>query len=113
MAQPITTRNADGIWVIRAGGAVIAETKQAIELNEANLPPVIYFPRGDIAMAFLEPSDTRSTCPDKGEATYFTIHTKSGEIPDAAWTYETPQADVAGIAGHVAFYSDKVTVEQL
>lgn len=113
MAQPIKITSADGIWVIRAGGAVIAETKSALELAEADYPPVIYFPRGDIAMAFLEPSDTRSTCPDKGEATYFTIHTKSGEIADAAWSYEAPLDGVAQIAGHVAFYSDKVTVEQL
>lgn len=113
MAQPIKITSAGGIWVIRAGGAVIAETKSALELAEANYPAVIYFPRDDIAMAFLEPSQTRTTCADKGEATYFTIHTKSGEIEDAAWSYETPLDDASQIAGHVAFFSDKVTVEQL
>jgi len=113
MAQPITIRNADGLWVIRAGGAVIAETSNALELSEADLPPVIYFPRADVAMAFLEPSQTSTTCPDKGAATYFTIHTKSGEIEDAAWSYEAPLDGVAQIAGHVAFYGNKVTVEQL
>lgn len=113
MAQPITIRPAEGLWVIRAGGAVIAETRAALELSEGEYPAVIYFPRADIAMAFLEPSDTRSTCPDKGTATYFTIHAKSGEIADAAWSYETPNADVAQIAGYIAFFKDKVTVEEL
>jgi len=113
MAQPITIRNADGIWVIRAGGAVIGETKTALELVEGHHAPVIYFPRGDVAMAFLDPSDTQTTCADKGSATHFTLHTKSGEIADAAWSYEAPLADVAAIKDHLAFYTDKVTVEQL
>ncbi len=109
----ITIRPAQGTWVIRAGGAVLGETNAALELVEGNLDPVIYFPRDHIAMAFFEPSATRTTCPHKGEASHFTLHTKSTEIPDAAWSYETPVAAVAEIAGHLAFYPDKVTVERV
>ncbi len=109
----ITIRPAQGTWVIRAGGAVLGETTRALELTEGNLDPVIYFPRDDIAMAFFDPSDTRTTCPHKGEASYFTLHTKSAEIRDAAWSYEKPLAAVADIAGHMAFYPDKVTVERV
>ncbi|HHL21077.1 MAG TPA: DUF427 domain-containing protein [Aliiroseovarius sp.] len=109
----ITIRPAQGTWVIRAGGAVLGETTRALELTEGNLDPVIYFPRDDIAMAFFDPSDTRTTCPHKGEASYFTLHTKSAEIRDAAWSYEEPLAAVADIAGHMAFYPDKVTVERV
>lgn len=114
MSEHIKTRQAVGTWVVRAGGAVIGETRNAVELTEGDYAPVIYFPRGDIAMAFLEPSDTRTTCPHKGEASYYAIQTKSTVIEDAAWSYETPKAGLEAIAGHLAFYNtDKVTVEQL
>ena len=114
MADHIKTRSAGGSWVVRAGGAVIGESADAIELTEGDYPPVIYFPRGDIAMAFLEPSDKTTTCPWKGEATYFSIVTKSTTLKDSAWTYETPQKGLEGIAGHLAFYvGDTITVERV
>ncbi|MEM8538973.1 MAG: DUF427 domain-containing protein [Pseudomonadota bacterium] len=113
MADHIKIRPATGTWVVRAGGAVLGESKNAIELVEGDYPPVIYFPRADIAMAFLEPSDGKSTCPYKGEASYFDIHAKSGPIAKAAWSYEDPIGDVAEIKGHLAFYTNKVAVEQV
>ncbi len=113
MADHIKIRKAPGTWVVRAGGAVLGESKQALELSEGSYPPVIYFPRADIAMAFLDSSDTTSHCPHKGDASYFSIQTKSQLIKDAAWSYEAPFEAVARIAGHLAFYPDKVTVEQL
>lgn len=109
----IKIRTAPGTWVVRAGGAVLGETANALELSEADYPPVIYFPRGDLAMAFLEKTETTSTCPFKGEASYYAIHTKSVVIDDAGWSYETPIEAAKEIAGHIAFYPDKVAVEQL
>ena len=113
MADHIKTRTAPGTWVVRAGGAVIGESKRAVELSESSHAPVMYFPREDIAMAFLEPTATRTTCPHKGVASYFSIHAKSRVIEDAAWSYETPKEGAEAIAGHLAFYTDKVTVEEL
>ena len=113
MSDHINVRKAGGTWVIRAGGAVLGESANALELTEGSYPPVIYFPRGDIAMAFLEPSDTSTTCPHKGRASYYSIQTKSVLIKDAAWSYETPHEAVNRIAGHLAFYPDKATIEQV
>ena len=113
MADHIKIHKADGVWVVRAGGAVLAESREALELVEGDAPAVIYFPRSDIGMAFLERSETSSHCPHKGDASYFTIHTKSGEIKDAGWSYESPKDEVARIRDHIAFYPHKVTVEQL
>ncbi|MDG1375899.1 MAG: DUF427 domain-containing protein [Yoonia sp.] len=114
MAQKITIRPATGTWVIRAAGAVIGESNDALELTESDYPPVIYFPRGDIAMAFLDPTDQTSSCPFKGTASYFTIVAKSGPIKNAGWSYEAPKPDVAAIKDHIAFYTnEKVTVEQV
>jgi len=113
MADHITIGKAEGTWVIRAGGAVLGETKNALELRESGYPPVIYFPRENIAMAMLDPSDTTSRCPYKGDASYYSIQTKSALIKDAAWSYEHPKEGMEAIAGYLAFYPDKVTVEQV
>ncbi len=110
----ITIKPAEGTWVVRAGGAVLAESTRALELREGDYAPVIYFPRDDIAMAFLEPTVKSTTCPHKGAASYFSIVTPGTTLDDAAWTYESPKDGVSEIAGHLAFYvSDTVTVEQL
>jgi uncharacterized protein (DUF427 family) len=113
MADHIKIRPATGTWVIRAGGAVLGESRDALELVEGDYPPVIYFPRADIAMAFLDPSDKTSTCPYKGTALYYSIIAKSGPITDAAWSYEDPKSEVAEIKGHLAFYTSKIAVEQI
>ena len=110
----ITIHKAEGTWTVRAGGAVLVESKNALVLAEEGLNDVIYFPREDIAMAFLDESDHRTTCAHKGEANYFSIVTKSKTLENAAWSYEDPKSDVARIKDHLAFYSsDDVTVEQV
>lgn len=110
----ITIRKAPGKWSVRAGGAIIGESLDALELTEGENTPVIYFPRADIAMAFLEESDRTSHCPHKGDARYYSIVTKSHTLENAAWSYEDPKPGVAGIKDHVAFYvSDRVAVEQI
>jgi uncharacterized protein (DUF427 family) len=99
--------------VVRAGGAVIGESDRALELVEGEYPPVIYFPREDLGMAFLEASETRSNSPHIGEARYWTIVAKSGPIRDAGWSYDAPLPGAERIAGHIAFYTDRVAVEQV
>lgn len=113
MSGHIKIRPATGTWVVRAGGAVLGESAAALELSEGEMPPVIYFPREDIAMEFIDPSDRSSNCPHKGDATYFSIVTKSTVLQDVAWSYETPLEGVAEIAGYLAFYTDQVAVEKL
>ena len=113
MADHIRIRKSGGTGTIRAGGAVLGESRNALELTEGSGQPVIYFPRADLAMAMMDASPTSSTCPWKGKASYYSLVTEAGTIRDAAWSYETPKAGMEAIAGHLAFYPDKVTVEQL
>ncbi|MBV2361303.1 DUF427 domain-containing protein [Thalassococcus sp. CAU 1522] len=114
MTKHITITPAEGTWVIRAGGAVLGESSNALELVEGSHPPVIYFPRADIGMAFLEKTEKTTTCPHKGEASYFSIMSKSKTYTNAVWSYEAPKPEAARIAGHLAFYEqDGVTVEQV
>ena len=114
MTENIKIYPAAGTWTVRAAGAVIAETTNALELHEGDYAPVVYFPREDIAMAFLDASDHTSVCPHKGTASYYSIETKNGPIPNAAWSYEAPIESMSKITGHLAFYpGEKVTVEEV
>ena len=114
MAEHITIRPAEGTWSVRAGGAVLGESDRALELKEGDYPSVIYFPREDIAMEFLDASDKKTTCPHNGVASYYSIVTKSTTLTDSVWSYETPKDAAKDIAGHLAFYTgDLVTVEQI
>ena len=74
---------------------------------------MIYFPREDIATAFLDESDHTTHCPHKGDASYFSIVTKSTTLKNAVWSYENPKERVERIKDHLAFVvSDKPAVEQ-
>ena len=110
----IKIRKAEGTWVVRAGGAVLAETKESLELSENGYGDVIYFPRDDVAMAFLDATDHHTHCPHKGDASYFSIVTKSQTLENVAWSYENPTEGAARIKEHLAFTpGDYVAVEQL
>lgn len=101
-------------WSIRAGGAVLGETHDALVLEEADHDPVVYFPRNDIAMAFLDPSDKSTHCPHKGDASYYSIVTKSTTLTDCVWSYENPIAAAEGIKGYLAFAPiDEIKVAQI
>ena len=114
MANRITIRKSAGTWAVRAGGAVLGETQNALELSEEGYPPMIYFPREDIAMAFLDRTDKSTHCPYKGDANYFSVVTKSQTLENAVWTYESPLEDVTAIKDHLAFYvGEFLTIEHL
>ncbi|WP_458760383.1 DUF427 domain-containing protein [Afipia sp. TerB] len=112
--HPITIApNPKRVRVI-AGGKVIADTTRALTLREASYPPVQYIPRADADMDLLSATSRQTHCPYKGDAGYFSIHADGGATLDnAIWTYETPYDAVKQIAGHLAFYPDKVTIEEL
>lgn len=103
-------RPAAGSYTIRAKGAILGETSRAIELVEGGRAPVIYVPREDMAMAFLDRSDRQTTCPHKGTASYFSVVTAEGRLENVVWSYEDPKPGAEAIKGYLAFYPD-VTVQ--
>ena len=113
MSDHIKIHKANTKWVVRAGGAVLGESTDALELIEGDYKPVIYFPRADIAMAFLDLTSKSSHCPHKGDASYYSIQTKSTVLENAVWSYEDPLDSVARIKGYLAFDPALVTVEEL
>lgn len=98
---------------VSVGGTVVADSRHALVLTEANYPPVCYLPRTDTDLAMLVRSLHTSHCPYKGEASYFAIRSAAGLIDNAVWSYEAPYPAMAAIAGYLAFYPDKVSIEDL
>ena len=110
----IKVEPASGNWTVRTEDGVFVESRKAMALTEGAMAPVIYFPRGDVAMALLERTETTTKCPHKGIANYYAYVGQSARIDDVAWTYEdVTNPDAKGIEGYLAFYGSKVTVEQL
>jgi uncharacterized protein (DUF427 family) len=98
---------------VSAGGMIIADTTQALTLKEARYPAVQYVPRADANMALLERTERTTHCPYKGDASYFSIKANGTTLENSIWTYENPFPAMAEIAGHLAFYPDKVKIEEV
>ncbi|ASW92556.1 DUF427 domain-containing protein [Mycobacterium marseillense] len=109
--HPITIEPTNGRVQVRVNGELVADTTDALELREATIPAVQYIPIADVLQDRLTRTDTSTYCPFKGDATYYSVTTSSGDtVDDVIWTYEQPYPAVAAIAGHVAFYPDKADI---
>lgn len=110
--HPITVEKNPARVTVRVGGQVVADTTAALVLQESNYPAVQYIPLADVDPALIQKTATSTYCPFKGDASYYTLTTASGELTDAVWTYHQPYPAVAETADHVAFYADKVEITQ-
>ena len=89
-------------------GELIADSRDAIRLEESKYPPVYYLPRKDVKMERLARSAHRTHCPFKGDASYFSL---KGGPENAVWSYEQPYDAVGTIKELLAFYPDNVAIE--
>ena len=106
--HPITIeRNANRV-IVTVAGRVVADSRDALTLREANYPPVQYIPLKDVYTALLEPTEHATYCPYKGDCSYYSIPLGGERSVNAVWLYAAPYAAVAPISGHVAFYPDRV-----
>ena len=93
---------------VSVGGHVIAETIRALNLAEDALAPVIYIPRSDVDLELCPPATLVTHCPHKGDAVHFHIVIHDRVVENALWSYPAPLPAAAAIAGHIAFYRDRV-----
>jgi uncharacterized protein (DUF427 family) len=93
---------------VRVDGLVIADSTHALVMRAPGTPDVQYVPRDDVDMTRLIRSEHTTHCPYKGDASYWSIRTGRRVVNDAVWSYEVPYPDMAAIAGHLAFYPDRV-----
>jgi uncharacterized protein (DUF427 family) len=111
--HPITIMLAPHRVRVTFAGRVVADSSRALALTEASYPPVMYVPRGDADLTTFERTDHKTHCPYKGEASYYSIHAGGRTTQNAVWSYEQPLEAVSAIAGYVAFYPDRVELQQL
>jgi uncharacterized protein (DUF427 family) len=90
-------------------GQVLAESSRPMLLFETMLPVRHYLPREDVR-AELVPSDTRTYCAYKGQASYWSVTVGGQAVPDIAWTYQQPLHDAAQVRDLTAFFDERVDV---
>ena len=83
------------IW----NNAVIAESNDTVVVENNH-----YFPADSIKKEFFEDSIAHTTCPWKGQASYYSLRVNGELNKDAAWYYAAPKDAAANIKGHVAFW---------
>lgn len=88
--------------VVEIDGQVLADSTHPVLLTETMLPSRWYVPREDVRMDLLTPSDTRSICAYKGEASYFSY----GDAADMVWTYVDPRHEASPVRDLLCFYAE-------
>ena len=106
--HPIAIQRNPARVVVSVAGRVVADTRNALTLREADYPLVQYIPREDVDLTQLERTDHATYCPYKGDCSYYSVPAGEKKSVNAVWTYENPYPAVVQIKGHVAFYPDRV-----
>ena len=104
---------ANATYVVRASGGIIAETRNGLILAVNGQDDIVFFPDGDVAMPLFDESQTVSSDPSLGDAHYFHLAGKSGQIDDVAWQLIDPKGALEALKNHIAFDVNKVAVEAI
>ncbi len=100
---------------IFAGERLLADSTQALLVDEANHDEVFYLPRTDVVMDQLEATEHTTYCPFKGQASYFSVRERSSQdahtdLRNSVWSYENPYDECDQLRGYLAFYADRLTI---
>ncbi len=90
-------------------GEVLADSSRPALLFETMLPARYYLPRADVT-AELIPSETRTWCAYKGQASYFSVSVGGRLVPDIAWSYPDPRHDAVQVRDLIAFFDERIDV---
>src|SRR4051794_12073397 len=99
----------EGIGRVHVGDVLVAESDRCLLVRESEHRDVVYFPAEAVKVPVLH-SELVTTCPFKGEASHGTLAVAGTVLDAVVWWYPESRAEVAGIAGHVSFYADRVQV---
>jgi uncharacterized protein (DUF427 family) len=106
----VTITPSDAHVEVRLGGELFAATDKALRLEETGLPARYYIPKSDVRMDLLEATSFHTTCPFKGEASYWTAEVGGERHDGVVWGYEEPISAAADIAGMLSFYPDRTEI---
>lgn len=81
-----------------------------MHLLETGLPTRYYVPPTSVDPAILRETETKTRCPYKGEAEYYSVVLDGKEYKDIVWYYRTPTHESGAIAGLLCFYNEKVDI---
>ncbi len=107
-AHTITIVPAQAHVQVKVGGQTVAESDRAMRLDETGLRPRYYLPAEDVRTDLLTPSDLRTTCPFKGEASYWSVQAGDELHENLVWSYQQPIKDAEAITGLLCFYDEKI-----
>lgn len=106
----ITITSTDLHVEVAVAGQTVAKSDRPVLLEEAGLPTRYYLPREDVRTDLLRPTARTTSCPFKGEASYWSVEV-GGEVHDSlVWSYENPIPEATEIAGMMCFYSDRADI---
>jgi len=90
------------------GGKTVAHSDKPVLLFETGLPVRYYLPKVDLNWDYLVPTDLKTECPYKGEASYYTVEVNDEKAVNIAWTYPFPNPGLGRIQGRVAFLTERL-----
>jgi len=96
---------------VSVDGEVVAESTRAVALFESGLPPRFYLPAEDVRTDLLEPSEKKTSCAYKGEASYRHVRVGDTLHEDLAWTYAEPDDEGEAVRGLICFFNERVDLE--
>lgn len=104
----ITITPTDAHVEVIVGGEKVAESDKPVLLDETGLPTRYYLPREHVRTDLLRPTNRETTCPFKGEASYWSVEVGDDVHENLVWSYETPIPESEGITGLMCFYNERV-----
>jgi uncharacterized protein (DUF427 family) len=87
-------------------GTIVAESGDTVVVEGNH-----YFPAESLKREFTLPSNTKTMCSWKGQASYLSLFVNGDANPDAVWTYPDPKEAAANIKGRVAFWKGVQVVD--
>lgn len=93
------------------GDTVVADTHRPVVVFETGLSPRYYLPKLDVRLDLLSPTSTRTHCPYKGEAIYWSLDVDDQHLEDVVWSYPAPIPEIPKIENLLCFYQEKIDVE--
>lgn len=104
----ITITPSDVHVEVHVNGEKVADSDRPVLLDETGLPTRYYLPREHVRTDLLRPTNRETTCPFKGEASYWSLEVGDDVHDDIVWSYENPIPEAEGITGLMSFYNERV-----